>query len=162
MVQTSSRGPTSCDMEGHAKKCVERYCELTNKAVEQRFQVPGPYLDYLLFRKEELETVGELLKVCYQIVLKCLYLARVGGPGNQWSVNKLTRTVTKWTRACGRRLARLTSCIHNTNDYREYCHVGNTAPHCILGLFQDSDFAGELEDSKSTSGGILCIPFGPK
>ena len=24
-------------------------------------------------------------------------------------------------------------------------------------LFQDSDFAGDLEDSKSTSGGILCI-----
>ena len=24
-------------------------------------------------------------------------------------------------------------------------------------LFQDSDFAGNLEDSKSTSGGILCI-----
>ena len=26
-----------------------------------------------------------------------------------------------------------------------------------LGLFQDSDFAGDHEDSKSTSGGILCI-----
>ena len=26
-----------------------------------------------------------------------------------------------------------------------------------FGLFQDSDFAGNLEDSKSTSGGILCI-----
>ena len=25
------------------------------------------------------------------------------------------------------------------------------------GLFQDSDFAGDLEDSKSTSGGTLCI-----
>ena len=28
----------------------------------------------------------------------------------------------------------------------------NTAQHCRLGLFQDSDFAGYLEDSKSTSG----------
>ena len=27
---------------------------------------------------------------------------------------------------------------------------------CRLGLFQDSDFAGDLEDSKSTSGGLLC------
>ena len=26
-----------------------------------------------------------------------------------------------------------------------------------LGLFQDSDFAGDLEDSKSTSGGTLCV-----
>ena len=33
----------------------------------------------------------------------------------------------------------------------KYCHVGNTAKQCRLGLFQDSDFAGDLEDSKSTS-----------
>ena len=25
----------SCDMEGHARKCVERYCELANNKVEQ-------------------------------------------------------------------------------------------------------------------------------
>ena len=33
----------------------------------------------------------------------------------------------------------------------------NTAKQCRLGLFQDSDFAGDLEDSKFTSGGTLCI-----
>ena len=35
--------------------------------------------------------------------------------------------------------------------------MGNTAKQCRLGLFQDSDFAGDIEHSKSTSGGILCI-----
>ena len=35
--------------------------------------------------------------------------------------------------------------------------VINTARQCRLGLFQDSDFAGNLEDSKSTSGGTLCV-----
>ena len=30
----------------------------------------------------------------------------------------------------------------NTVDHRKYCHVGNTAQHCRLGLFQDSDFSG--------------------
>ena len=44
------------------------------------------------------------------------------------------------------------SYIHHTKDFRHYCHVGNTAQHCRLGLFQDSGFAGDLEDSKSTSG----------
>ena len=33
----------------------------------------------------------------------------------------------------------------------------NTAKQCRLGLIQDSDFAGGREDSKSTSGGTLCI-----
>ena len=35
--------------------------------------------------------------------------------------------------------------------------MGNTAKQCRLGLSQDSDFAGDLEDSKSTSDGILSI-----
>ena len=35
--------------------------------------------------------------------------------------------------------------------------MGKTAKQCRLGLFQDSDFAGDLEDSKSTSGGTLCV-----
>ena len=35
--------------------------------------------------------------------------------------------------------------------------MGDTAKKWRLGLFQDSDFAGDLEDSKSTSGGTLCV-----
>ena len=77
------------------------------------------------------------------------------------SVNELARSVTKWTQACDRRLARLISYIHYTRDFRQYCHVGNTAQHRRLGLFQDSDFTGNLEDSKSTSGSVLCI-FGSR
>ena len=33
------------DMDGHAKKCVERYCELANKKVEQLYKVFTPCLD---------------------------------------------------------------------------------------------------------------------
>ena len=35
--------------------------------------------------------------------------------------------------------------------------MGNTTKQCRLGLFQHSEFAGDLQDSKSTSGGTLCI-----
>ena len=35
--------------------------------------------------------------------------------------------------------------------------MGNTAKQCRLGLFQDSDFAGDLEDSKFSSGGTLRV-----
>ena len=70
---------------------------------------------------------------------------------------KAIRAVTKWTKVCDQRLGRLISYIHRTCEYRQYCHVGNTAQQCTLGLFQDSDFARDLEDSKSTSGGILCV-----
>ena len=87
----------SYDMEGHAPKCVERYCELANKKVEQLYKVSHPCLDDHQFKQWELESVGELSEVCSQIVLTCLYLARIGRPDLLWSVNKLARAVTKWT-----------------------------------------------------------------
>ena len=104
-----------------------------------------------------MKSVGKLSQVCSQIVLKCLYLARIGRPAILWSVNKLARSITKWTKACDKRLSRLISYIHHKCEYKQYCYVGNTAKQCRLGLFQDSDFAGDLEDSKSTSGETFCI-----
>ena len=71
------------------------------------------------------------------------------------------RSVPKWTRAGDNRLARLISYIHYTSEFKQHCHVGNTARQCRLGLFQHFDFAGDLEDSKYTSGGNLCI-FGSR
>ena len=147
----------SYDMADHAKKGVERYCELANKTTQQLYKVSTPCIDDHHFKEEELKTVGELSQVCPQIVLKCLYLARIGRLDILWSVNKLARSITKWTKACDKRLNRLISYIHHTSEYKQYCHVGNTAKRCRLGLFQDSDSAGDLEDSKSTSGGTLCI-----
>ena len=147
----------SYDMAGHAKKCVERYCELANKTTQQLYKVSTPCIDDHHFTDEEMKLVGDLSKVCSQIVLKCLYLARIGRPDILWSVNKLARSITKWTKACDKRLNRLISYIHHTCECRQYCHVGNTCKQCRLRLFQDSDFAGDLEDSKSTSGGTLCI-----
>ena len=144
-------------MEGHAKKCVERYCELANRTTQQLYKVSTPCIDDHHFKEEELKSVGELSKVCCQIVVKCLYLARIGRPDIIWSVNKLARSITKWTKACYKRLCRLISYIHHTCEYKQYCYVGNTVKQCRLGLFQDSDVAADLEDSKSTSGGTLCV-----
>ena len=143
-------------MEGHAKKCVERYCELANRTTQQLYKVATPCIDDHQFKEEEMGSVGELSKVCSQTVLKCLYLARVGRPDILLSV-ELARAITKWTKACEKRLACLISYIHHTCEFKQYCHVGNTAQQCRLGLFQDSDFARDFEDSKATSAGILCI-----
>ena len=62
-----------------------------------------------------------------------------------------------WTKACDKRLSGLISFIHYTCEYRQYCHVGNTANNADWDCFKTPIFAGDLEDSKSTSGGTLCI-----
>ena len=139
---------------------MERCCALANQTTQQLDKVATPCLDDQ-FKEEEMGSVNKISNVCSQIVLKCLYLARIGRPDILWSVNKLARSMTKWTKACDKRLARLISYTHHTCEFKHYCHVGNTAQQCRLGLFQDSDFAGDLADSKSTSGGLLCI-FGSR
>ena len=123
----------------------------------QTRRINTPCIDDHHFKEEEMKSVGELSLLCSQIVLKCFHLARIRRPDILWSVNKLARSITKWTKACDKRLNRLISYIHHTCEYKQYCHVGNSAKQCRLGLFQDSDFAGDLEDSKSTSGGTLCV-----
>ena len=44
----------SYDVECHAKKCVERYCELANKTTQQLYTVSTPCIDDHHFKEEEL------------------------------------------------------------------------------------------------------------
>ena len=47
------------------------------KVTEELCKVSNACLDDHHFKKEELESVGELSEVCSHIVLKCMYLARI-------------------------------------------------------------------------------------
>ena len=114
----------SYDMAGHAKKCVERYCELANKTTQQLYKVSTPCIDDHHFKEEETKSVGELSNTCSQIVLKCLYLARIGRPDILWSVKRLARSIFKWTKACDKRLNRLISNIHHTCDKKTILSCG--------------------------------------
>ena len=146
----------SHDMEGHGQKCVERGCELAHKTVDQLHKVSTSCLDDNQFVKKNLEIVGELSDSRSLMMWKRLYLASIGGPHSLRTLNYLVRSVTKRNWACDLRQARLISHIHRTSNYRQYCHVGKQAIDWKLGLFQDADFAGNLTDSESTSGGVLC------
>ena len=54
----------SYDMEGHSKKCVERYCELANKTTQQLYKVSTPCIDDHHFK--------EWIEICRRIVKKYL------------------------------------------------------------------------------------------
>ena len=148
----------SYDMVGHAKKCVERYCELANKTTQQLYKVSTPCIGDHHFKEEELKSVGELSSVCSQIVLKCLYLARIGRPDIPWSVNKLARSITKMDQGLWQTIISF-DLLHPSHMWIQTVLLcGKLCQTVQIGtVFQDSDFAGDLEDSKSTSGGLLCI-----
>ena len=92
------------------------------------------------FTKDDLEIVGDLTELCAQIVLTCPDLARIGRQCIIFfniavlrSVDALARAVTKWNRACDKRMARLFSFLQCTSDYRQTCHVGNKGSECKPG-----------------------------
>ena len=79
LTEKLSRGRT---IWKDTRKNASRDCELAIKKTELLYEVPTPRLDDHNFKEAELETVGELTDVCSQIVLECLYLARIGPETN--------------------------------------------------------------------------------
>ena len=67
-------------------------CELANKTTQHLFKVSTPCIDDHHFKEEEMKSVGEVSQVCSQIILKCLYLARIGRPDN-YMVSEQTCTI---------------------------------------------------------------------
>ena len=52
----------SYDMEGDAKKCVERYCELANKTTQQLYKVSTPCIDDHHFKRGRIEICRRIVK----------------------------------------------------------------------------------------------------
>ena len=103
-VKTEEKHPRdiaawSYDMEGHAQNCVERNCELVHNTIDQLHKSFQTFLDEHQIQLEDLEIMGEMSEACCQIVLKYLYVARIGRPDLLWTVNYVTRSVTTWNHA---------------------------------------------------------------
>ena len=89
--------------------------------------------------------------------MKILYAARMCRYDLLFAVCSLARCITKWTRACDRKMLRLVSYIHHNKNYALHSIIGDPIENCRLLLFADADFAVDKTDSKSTSGGYLVL-----
>ena len=68
--------PWSYDMAGHAKKFVERYCELAIKTTQQLYKVSTPRIDDHHFTEEEIKSFWRMVtSTPLKCVLKCFFLA---------------------------------------------------------------------------------------
>ena len=108
-------------------------------------------------KQKKNESIGGLCTVCYRLfwnaciglVLWDLISCGLWTNLLVWSQKEQKHVTNAWRVWSHTFITRV-----NTNSI---VYVGNTAKQCRLGLFQDSDFAGDLEDSKSTSGGTVCV-----
>ena len=155
--ETGSIRSYQYEMCGHAEACVDRYLELSKMKERDLKRVETPCIDDHQLNADDFKTPGKLTSVAARIVLKALYLARIGRPDALWAVNTLAREVTRWTVACDKRLLRLISYLHFYKEYVQTCFVGDRPEDCWIAMFVDASFAGDLQDSKSTSGMYLCL-----
>ena len=65
----------SSDIEEHAKKCVERYCELAIKTTQQLSKVSTPCIDDHHFKEEELKKRGRFVK---SMLSNCSEMLKLG------------------------------------------------------------------------------------
>ena len=145
------------NMFGFFRQCVEVYCDLAKVKPESLRKVGTPSMDDHMFKPEDFEEPGYLAGDAAKIIMKALYGARLVRFELLWPICSSAREVSKWTRACDKRLHRLMCYIHHTPDHSLESFVGDVAQHCHVVLYSDADFAGDLVQAKSTSGLYLAI-----
>ena len=148
---------TQYEMTGFMEQCVERYPELAQVGVDSLKVVATPGMDEHSFSPEDWTEVGCLAPIAANVIMKVLYGARMFRYDLLHTVNALARDVTRWCRACDKKLHRLVSYIHHTYDWTLVSAVGDKLSGCWLLLYTDADFAGSLRDSKSTTGLYMAL-----
>ena len=145
------------DMFGYLEQCVDVYLDLAERDEHSLRFAPTPSLDDGAFTEDDLEATGTLGRHAAKILMKILYAARMCRFDLLFAVCSLARCITRWSKACDKRLHRLVSYIHHNKHLMLESVVGDTLDSCRLLFFADADFAGEKVESKSTSGGVLVL-----
>jgi len=104
---------------------------------------------------------GELSDSACALLMKALWLGRLARPDIQKPIVDLSTHIQKWSRNDDKKLYRLMCYLACTKEYRLVGYVHDQPCDLRLQLFVDADFSGEVEDTKSTSGGWLVLA-GPK
>ena len=70
------------------------------------------------------------LRVFGKIVLRCLYVARIGRAELSWPVFALARSVTTWNKACAKHVVRLINYITQIENHSRFCRAGHQNEDC--------------------------------
>ena len=89
--------------------------------------------------------------------MKPLYGARCIRYDLLWTICSLARCVTKWDKACDRRLHKFMCCIKCTLDTSLAAFAGNTAKELTVAVYSGADVASGFDSSQSTPGCYIAL-----
>ena len=161
---TKRDGVMTCefDMSDFAKSCVQRYCVLSKRDKDKLPKADTPsFREVPVFADND--EPGNYASLAPSLLMKPLYLARCARPELSFTIAKLARRITRWTRADDRAIDRMYAYINAT---AKFVLTGSLKIGCaetiVLKDFPDADLAGDAETARSTSGMWLelCDGFG--
>ena len=145
----------SFDMGDYTKQAVQMYRDVVGI---QTFKVTTtPFCPDGSLTLEGECTRGELSPKACGILMKCLWLARLARPDVLKAINDLSTHLSQWSSNDDRRLLRLISYLHTTQDDRLVGSICDTAEDLYVELFCDADFSGADDNARSTSGGFMVL-----
>jgi hypothetical protein len=142
-------------MRDYFKQACDLYLDKTGlclKPVEPLYvpDLPDGQMDKLL------ATPGKYGEHAASLLMKLLYGARMAAPWLSVGIQQLARQVHKWNAECDRRMHRLYCYVSGTVDLMIAGELSTADyDHLILDTWVDSDLAGDVFSSKSTSGRFI-------
>ena len=137
-----------------ACQCVSLYEELSGVQAKP-FRTPNCDEGSLVASNDE--TRGQLAGVAARLVMKLMWLCRIGRPDVMIGVVQCAKHVTCWSLNDDKRIQRIVGYLKSTSDYAHVIKINDIPSDLSLSLYCDADFGGDVKDMKSTSGFVLAI-----
>ena len=137
-----------------ACQCVSLYEELSGVKAKP-FRTPNCDEGSLIASNDE--TRGQLSGVAARLVMKLMWLCRIGRPDVMTGVVQCAKHVTCWSLNDDKRVQRIVGYLKSTSDYAHVIKINDSPSDLSLSLYCDADFGGDIKDMKSTSGFVLAI-----
>jgi hypothetical protein len=145
------------EMKDFMRECCNKYCGLAGASHTCLVPSKTPFLDEACLEEDDHVEQGDLGDEASSILMKILYGARMARYDLLRATCALASKITKWTRACDKKLYKLVCYINSTLDYVLKGSVHDPLDKLSLKLFADADFAGCEKTARSTSGVFLCL-----
>ena len=101
-------------------------------------------------------TPGVFQSSAASLLMKALYCARMVRLDICYTINTLSKYVTKWNALCDKQLRHLYSYLHTTAHVKLHAQVDTQDIDNIeLHAYPDSDLCGTFDTSRSTSEGLV-------
>ena len=154
LVQFEEPRALTLECSDFACQCVSLYEEISGIKAKP-FRTPNCDEGSLIASNDE--TRGQLSSIAARLVMKLMWLCRIGRPDIMIGVVQCAKHVTCWSLNDDKRVQRIVGYLKSTSDYAHVMKINDPPSGLSLSLYCDADFGGDLKDMKSTSGFVIAI-----